>query len=267
MGVFFPPPRPEIRPINRQSEPRRTPQRCAKGHFGLHLWTALRSVHEELLLRCSSFYHQIMQGQWCLNIDGSRSVRRRLYKEFTKQKTHCKGAWLDSPPPIEFPTIRRRANDTDEETWHPFTGKLEGPRGTPYEGFVFDIRILYPTEYPFKPPKVDFLTPIYHPNVNAETMQVHELGGRSACEEDEDDYQKLEILQDASWLEDHYQPYTVSVYHQRDGDTQMVTVKDCCTTINDLKHTYEAVRGLLGGGLGRWHNGSIGIRGPASSWP
>ncbi|KAH3761543.1 ubiquitin-conjugating enzyme E2 [Pelomyxa schiedti] len=46
--------------------------------------------------------------------------------------------------------------------------QVTGPEGTPYAGGYFVIDFEIPAEYPFKPPKIKFKTPIYHPMVKAD---------------------------------------------------------------------------------------------------
>lgn len=48
-------------------------------------------------------------------------------------------------------------------------GEIEGPPDTPYAGGNFILEIKIPETYPFNPPKVKFVTKIWHPNVSSVT--------------------------------------------------------------------------------------------------
>ena len=45
---------------------------------------------------------------------------------------------------------------------------VDGPEGTPFAGGSFRLSVAVPFRYPFEPPKVRFITPVYHPNIDSE---------------------------------------------------------------------------------------------------
>lgn len=55
------------------------------------------------------------------------------------------------------------ASDDDIFNWHV---TIDGPEGTPFLGGKFILHLDFSENYPFKWPKVKFLTKIYHPNVS-----------------------------------------------------------------------------------------------------
>mmetsp|Transcript_56900 Transcript_56900/g.123111 ORF Transcript_56900/g.123111 Transcript_56900/m.123111 type:complete len:232 (-) Transcript_56900:258-953(-) len=56
--------------------------------------------------------------------------------------------------------------DGDMSHWR---GYVSGPAGTPYFGGLYTVDLNIPVDYPFKPPKVRFVTRIWHPNVSSQT--------------------------------------------------------------------------------------------------
>lgn len=80
----------------------------------------------------------------------STVAQKRLFQEY---KLLC-----TSPP--EGITAGPVSED-DMFTWEAL---IQGPEGTPFEGGVFAAELTFTRDYPLSPPKMKFLSPIFHPN-------------------------------------------------------------------------------------------------------
>ena len=54
----------------------------------------------------------------------------------------------------------------DEGNMLSWVGTINGGKDTVYEGLVYKLSLHFPNDYPFKPPKAQFVTPCFHPNVD-----------------------------------------------------------------------------------------------------
>lgn len=71
----------------------------------------------------------------------------------------------DPPPGVSLPQISANENLSSSSLSN-FEAQIEGPEGTVYSKGVFTLKIQIPPRYPFQPPNVTFVTPIYHPNID-----------------------------------------------------------------------------------------------------
>ena len=84
------------------------------------------------------------------------SAERRLKREFNN--------FIKDPPSnCSGGPVTNKINNVDYYKWN---ATITGPQQSPYENGIFNLEIIFPINYPFKPPCITFKTPIYHPNIS-----------------------------------------------------------------------------------------------------
>jgi len=70
---------------------------------------------------------------------------------------------LDSDPPCGV-----TASPTSEDNFFQWNATVIGPDESPWEGGIYSLRMQFPDQYPDKPPRVRFITEMFHPNIFAD---------------------------------------------------------------------------------------------------
>jgi len=84
------------------------------------------------------------------NTGGSGSIRR-IWREYREL--------------LDLPVLNWKPYITADDA-HIWKIIVDGPQGTPYENGRWVVTYQFPMDYPFKPPQVRFIIPIYHCNIN-----------------------------------------------------------------------------------------------------
>ena len=80
-------------------------------------------------------------------------MRARLTRELSR---------LQNDPPPGIAAYAPNAADPSH-----LRAQITGPPGGPYAGGIFLVTIRFTSRYPFEPPRVRFVTPVHHPNVDS----------------------------------------------------------------------------------------------------
>lgn len=112
------------------------------------------------------------------------AVSRRLAKElasFLQQKEKearqaaLRSAATTAPEPVGDDTSYGDIHElgpVEEADLLLWKARISGPRGSPYEGGVFELRIEIPPNYPIRPPNMRFVTLCCHPNIHFKTGEI-----------------------------------------------------------------------------------------------
>lgn len=107
------------------------------------------------------FVASILQALWQLSVS-------------LRSLPTCMPSNSPPPPPTPRPQTFHRSRDPppsisagpiESSNIYLWGASIIGPSDSPYDGGLFSLQISIPSDYPFEPPKVQFVTKIFHPNV------------------------------------------------------------------------------------------------------
>lgn len=98
----------------------------------------------------SNKFYNVLKISEIINMSLALSRLQKEYKDILKEED-------------EGQNISARPIDDSLMIWR---GKICGPIDSPYYGGYYYLEIKFTEDYPFCPPKVTFLTRIYHPNIS-----------------------------------------------------------------------------------------------------
>ena len=80
----------------------------------------------------------------------------------TLKRLHAELKEITTNPPLNC-----SAGPINDSNMYQWQATIIGPEGSPYQSGIFNLKIDFPENYPFKPPKIMFTTKIYHCNINS----------------------------------------------------------------------------------------------------
>jgi ubiquitin-conjugating enzyme E2 D/E len=119
------------------------------------------------LLRSNSNKKRATQASELLTTTAIKRIQKELADMTRDPPMNCSAA------PLSMNSFGDELNDNENSNSSPtkdvsntWMATIMGPSGSPYAGGIFYLRIVFPYEYPFKPPNVRFTTKVYHCNID-----------------------------------------------------------------------------------------------------